>query len=79
MQHWLAGLASGSWTVTWQIYDSILHRPPPPSPHTHTIVPGYGALIYQSYDGISQISGSWVPQYILGATAQRHCISVIDF
>lgn len=42
------------------------------------LFPGCGALIYQSYDGISQIASSWILQYILVETAPRHYISVID-
>lgn len=73
IQHRLAWLAAGFWAVTWQIYDRI------PPPLNTQLFPGCGALIYQSYDGISQISGSWVPQYIPGAIAWHRSIYMIDF
>lgn len=72
IQHSPARLPAGFCAGTRQIYESIF-------PHHTQLFLGCGALIYQSYDGVSQMSGSWVPQYILGAIARPHYIQMIDF
>lgn len=62
----------GSWSLCCNLADLWHHF------FLAQLFPGCGALIYQSYDGISQIASSWILQYILVETASRRYISVID-
>lgn len=62
----------GSWSLCCNLADLWHHF------FLTQLFPGCGALIYQSYDGISQIASSWILQYILVETASRHYILVID-
>lgn len=62
----------GSWSLCCNLADLWHHF------FLTQLFPGCGALIYQSYDGISQIASSWILQYILVGTASRHYISMID-